>query len=93
MPNITAQEINKLIAKFDKNKEKMICVFSHKGVKSNPLLWSKSLYSKAQIIPENAHMRPVLIEHNDYIKNIEIKDKSKLLDIDFLSQLKEYCES
>ena len=38
-------------------------------------------------------MRPVLIEHNDYIKTIEVKDKDKLLDINFLSQLKEYCES
>lgn len=93
MPNITAQEINKLIAKFDKNKEKMICVLSCDGLKSNPILWSKSLYSKAQIIPENAHMRPVLIEHNDYIKTIEVKEKEKLLDIDFQSQLKEYCES
>ena len=93
MPNITAQDLNKLIAKFDNNDEKSICVFSYKGIKSNPILWSKSLYSKAQIIPENAHMRPVLIEHNDYIKTIEVKDKDKLLDINFLSQLKEYCES
>ncbi|MBR1948428.1 MAG: NTP transferase domain-containing protein [Alphaproteobacteria bacterium] len=92
MPNITYQELNKLIAKFDKNKEKAICVLSNKGVKSNPILWSKSLYQKAQIIPENAHMRAVLIEHNDYVKEIEIKDKNKLLDIDFLSQLKDYCE-
>ena len=52
----------------------------------------KILYSKAQIIPENAHIRPVLIEHNDYIKNIEIKDKTKLLDVDFPNQMREYCE-
>lgn len=93
MPNITAQDLNKLIAKFDKNKEKAICVFTNKGVKNNPILWSKSLYQKAQIIPENAHMRAVLMEHNDYIKNIEIKDEKKFLDVNFPSQLKEYCES
>ena len=92
MPNITAQDLNKLIAKFDKNNEKSICVFSHKGTKSNPILWSKSLYSKAQIIPENAHMRAVLMEHNDYIKTIETKDDKKLLDINYPSQLKEYCK-
>lgn len=91
MPNITAQDLNKLIAKFDKNDEKSICVFSYKGVKNNPILWSKSLYSKAQIIPENAHMRAVLIEHNDYIKTVETKDEKKLLDINYPSQLKEYC--
>ena len=92
MPNITAQDINKLIAKFDKNDEKSICVYTHKGIKSNPILWSKSLYSKAQIIPENAHMRAVLMEHNDYIKTIETKDDKKLLDINYPNQLKEYCE-
>ncbi len=91
MPNITAQDLNKLIAKFDKNEEKSICVFSYKGVKNNPILWSKSLYPKAQIIPENAHMRAVLIEHNDYIKTVETKDEKKLLDINYPSQLKEYC--
>ena len=93
MPNITAQDLNKLITKFDKNKEKLICVFTNKGIKNNPVLWSKSLYSKAQIIPENANMRAVLIEHNDYIKNIEIKDEKKFLDINYVSQLKEYCKN
>lgn len=93
MPNITAKDLNKLIAKFDKNKEKAICVFTNKGVRNNPVLWSKKLYQQAQIIPENAHMRAVLMEHNDYIKNVEIKDEKKFLDVNFPSQLKEYCES
>lgn len=91
MPNITSSDINRLIAKFDKTSEKAICTIIHKGVKNNPILWSKSLYHKAQIIPENANMRPVLIEHNDYIKTVEIRDSKKVLDINYPSQLKEYC--
>ena len=82
-----------IIIVIDKNKEKAICVFTNKGVKNNPILWSKSLYQKAQIIPENAHMRVVLMEHSDYIKNVEIKDEKKFLDINYASQLKEYSES
>ena len=92
MPNITASDINRMITKFDKNTEKSICTIIHKGVKSNPVLWSKSLYQKAQIIPENANMRPVLIEHNDYIKTVEIRDAKKVLDINYPNQVKEYCE-
>jgi hypothetical protein len=37
-------------------------------------------------------MRAVLIEHNDYIKNVEIKEEIKLLDINYPNQLKEYCK-
>jgi CTP:molybdopterin cytidylyltransferase MocA len=92
MPNITSSDLNRLIAKFDKDAEKLICTIVHKGVKNNPVLWSKALYHKAQIIPENANMRPVLIEHNDYIKTVEIRDAKKVLDINYPVQIKEYCK-
>ncbi len=92
MPYIGASDINKLINKFDKNIEKQVCMFTHKGVKSNPILWSKCLYDKADIVPENAMIRAVFVEHADYTKTIETKDNKKLLDINFPNDVEEFAQ-
>ena len=93
MPYITETEINKLISKFDKTQEKQVCVLSNKGVKSNPVLWSKSLYHKADIVPENAALRAVFVEHADYTKQIEIKDKKKLVDVNLPSDVTDFADN
>ena len=92
MPNIGAAEINKLIAKFDASQDKQLVFFTHKGVKNNPIIWSKSLYDKADLIPENAAFRVIFAEHSDYTKAVEIKDAGKLLDINFPNDVKEYAK-
>lgn len=92
MPYISAADINKLINKFDKNFEKQVCMYSNKGVKSNPILWSKSLYEKADIVPDNAMTRVVFVEHADYTKTIETKDKKKLLDINYPNDVEEFSK-
>ena len=92
MPNLGAAEINKLIAKFDTAKDKQLVFFTHKGVKQNPLIWSKSLYDKADLVPENSEFRVVFAEHADYSKAVELKDASKLLDINFPNDIKEYAK-
>lgn len=90
MPGVEASDLNKLITKFDKTADKQLCVLTHKGVKSNPVLWSKSLYDKADIVPENAAMRAVFVEHADYTKAIEIKDAKKLRDVNFPNDVEEF---
>lgn len=90
MPYVEAAELNKLIGKFDKAAEKQICVLTNKGIKSNPVLWSKTLYDKADIVPENAAMRAVFVEHSDYTKTVEIKDIKKLRDVNFPNDVEEF---
>ena len=93
MPNISGEDINKLISSFDKTKDKQICMFSYKGNRSNPILWSRSLYSKADIVPENSYARITFVEHSDYIKTVNIKDADKIKDINYVGDLKEYSNS
>ncbi len=87
MPNLSGADLNKLINSFKKGKEKQVSMFAHKGVKSNPIIWSKSLYDKADVVPENSAVRPVFMEHSDYTNVIELKDKNKLLDVNFPSDI------
>lgn len=91
MPNITAADLNKLIDKFDKTAEKQLCLLAHKGVKANPVLWSRSLYDQADIVPENASTRVVFAEHADYTKTVDVKDKKKLFDVNFPNDVKTFA--
>lgn len=88
MPNITPEFINKLIKNFDKKSEKQVVTAELKGVKNNPVLWSKALYDVAELVPENAELRPVLIEHSDYTKTVK-GDEHLLLDVTFPNDLEQ----
>ena len=65
----------------------------YEGKKLNPIIWSKELYDFADIVPENADLRPVFVEFADYTKTIEIKDKKEALDITYPLDLEEYAKS
>ena len=58
-PNVDAGFIDKMIASYNKGQEKQLCIASWKGVKHNPVIWSKALYGVADLVPENADLRPV----------------------------------
>ena len=88
MPNITPQFINKMIKQFDKKTEKQVVTAALNGVKSNPVIWSRSLYDVADLVPENAELRPVLIEHSDYTKTVK-GDEYILLDVNYPNDLEQ----
>ncbi len=87
MPNITAEHINKMIDVFSKEKGKSLVVSTYKGSRQNPILWSKDLFDNADIVPENAHIRPVFMEHSDYTKNVDIKNAEEIFDVNFPSDI------
>ena len=88
MPNITPQFINKMIKQFDKKTEKQVVTAALNGVKSNPVIWNRSLYDVADLVPENAELRPVLIEHSDYTKTVK-GDEYILLDVNYPNDLEQ----
>lgn len=93
MPNISKEHIDDMIKNFKKGKGKQVIMSMCEGKKINPIIWSKELYDFADIVPENAHLRPVFVEFADYTKTIEIKDKKEALDITYPLDLEEYAKS
>lgn len=88
MPNVTPDFINKMIKSFDAKSEKQVVTAQLKGAKSNPVIWSKSLFGVADLVPENANLRPVLVEHSDYTKTIK-GDENILLDVNYPNDLQQ----
>ncbi len=82
MPYISAKYINKMIKSFSPDKEKQVCISTYKSQKYNPILWSRSLYSKADLVPENASLREIFMEHRDYTTLVE-SDENCCVDINF----------
>lgn len=88
MPNIKPEYLNKMIKSIDKGKRRQLRIASYKGRKINPVLWGSDLFKVADLVPENADIRPVFLEHSDYTKLIET-DKKSALDINFPNDIEE----
>ena len=83
MPNITDKFLDKMIKNFKPEGGPQLLVSSFKGVKSNPVLWSKELFSKADIIPEEAATRVIFPQYEDFTTKVETKDKCLLWDVTY----------
>ena len=89
MPNITDSYLNKMIKAFGAGGKPQVLFSSLKGVKKNPVLWSKELYDKADIAPEDSDIRTVFMDVADYSKNVEVKNPQELLDVTFPNDIAE----
>ena len=83
---ISPDFINKMIAKFKKKQDKHLVLADKKGQKTNPVIWSKSLYNVADLAAENADLRPIFLEHADYTTSVKATN-DELLDVNFQHDL------
>lgn len=91
MPAFTEEYIDRMIDAFDaKAKRPPVVMPSYNGVRHNPVLWPRDLFKYVKIIPEDSHWTPALIEHSDYIREIELKDDLPLTDINTHGDLEKY---
>lgn len=89
MPNITDSYLNKMIKALGAEEKPQVLFSSVKGIKKNPVLWSKELYDRADIAPEDADLRTVFMDVADFSKNIEVKNPKDLLDVTFPNDIAE----
>lgn len=87
MPNICVEHLENMLKSFDIKKEKQLHITTYKGLKCNPVLWSKGLFDVADIVPENSNLRTVFLEHVDYTKEFEVKSETEILDVTFPSDI------
>ena len=78
-----------MIKAFGAGGKPQVLFSSLKGVKKNPVLWSKELYDKADIAPEDSDIRTVFMDVADYSKNVEVKNAQELLDVTFPNDIAE----
>ena len=90
MPDVTAQTIDRLIAAFDPEEERAICVATRDGKRGNPVLWSREFFPDIRKLEGDIGAKGLIGENVDIVCEVEMADDGPLLDIDTPDALAAY---
>jgi molybdenum cofactor cytidylyltransferase len=90
MPDVTAHTIDKLIAAFDPEEDRTICVATRDGKRGNPVLWSREFFSDIRKLEGDIGAKALIGENADIVCEVEMADDGPLLDIDTPDALAAY---
>lgn len=90
MPNITAEIINRLIARFGENGEARAIVPTVLGHRGNPVLLTRALFDDIAHLTGDAGARKLLDQAGEAVIEVAIEDPAIALDIDTPEALAAY---
>jgi molybdenum cofactor cytidylyltransferase len=82
MPRVLPQTINKLIAAFDPQEGRAICVPTWHGKRGNPVLWGRQFFEEMMEISGDVGARHLIGEHSDLLVEVEMNDDGIMIDVD-----------
>jgi molybdenum cofactor cytidylyltransferase len=82
MPNIEAEQIEKLLAAFNPVEGRAIIVPTYSGKRGNPVVWAASLFPEMKVIAGDVGARHLIGEHQDLVREVPMPDPAVLTDID-----------
>jgi molybdenum cofactor cytidylyltransferase len=87
MPDVTAAHIDRLIAAFDPEEGRAICVPTWEGKRGNPVLWSAEYFEEIQSLTGDTGAKQLFAAHADEIAEVPMPDDATLKDIDLMTSL------
>ena len=87
MPDISAGHVARLIAAFDPDEGRTICVPTVAGKRGNPILWGASFLSEFAALKGDTGARHLLGEHAEAVCEVPMPDDAALRDIDTPEEL------
>lgn len=82
MPFVTAHHIDRLIAAYDEDEGRTICVPTHDGKWGNPVLWSRRYFPEMLAITGDKGARELLHTYADKLCEVPMEDEGILRDFD-----------
>lgn len=82
MPRITAKHLDTLIAAFDPEEGRAICVPTKGGKRGNPVLWSARFFPDMERIAGDVGARHIIGENAELVCEVPIEDDAIFLDLD-----------
>jgi molybdenum cofactor cytidylyltransferase len=92
MPDVTAHTIDRLVAAFDPEEDRSICVATREGKRGNPVLWSREFFADMRKLEGDVGAKVLIGENADLVCEVEMADDGPLLDIDTPDALAAYRE-
>jgi molybdenum cofactor cytidylyltransferase len=90
MPDVTAHTIDRLLAAFDPEEDRAICVATRQGKRGNPVLWSREFFPDIRKLEGDVGAKGLLGENADLVCEVEMSDDGPLVDIDTPDALAAY---
>jgi molybdenum cofactor cytidylyltransferase len=82
MPRVTRAHIEKLIAAFDPQEGRAICVPLWQGQRGHPILWARQFFAEMRAIKGDVGARHLLGEYADVTCEVPVSDDGVLIDVD-----------
>jgi molybdenum cofactor cytidylyltransferase len=82
MPRVTAAHIDRLIAAFNPDEGRAICVPTWRAKRGNPVLWSSRFFAEMRALEGDTGARGLLRAHADQVCEVEMGDDGVLIDVD-----------
>jgi molybdenum cofactor cytidylyltransferase len=86
MPTVTAAHIASIVAAFDPDEGRAICVPEYRGKRGNPILWGRQFFAEMQALSGDRGAR-LIDEHAEQVCFVPVADSAVLADIDALDTL------
>ncbi|MGE0627958.1 MAG: NTP transferase domain-containing protein [Hyphomicrobiaceae bacterium] len=82
MPEITAAELDRLIAAFAPKEGRSIVVPTHRGQRGNPVLWGAEFFEEMRALAGDVGARHILEANEDGVVELELQSSAVLVDVD-----------
>lgn len=82
MPRIRSADIDRLIAAFNPDEGRAICVPTVAGKRGNPVLFAREFLPEMRAVEGDVGARHLIGAHNDRVCEVEMDDDATLIDVD-----------
>lgn len=82
MPRIKSADVDRLLAAFNPEEERAICVPTVAGKRGNPVLFAAEFFPAMREIEGDVGARHLIGAHNDRVCEVEMDDDAALIDVD-----------
>jgi molybdenum cofactor cytidylyltransferase len=82
MPGVSSALIDKMIAAFDPEDGRAICVAARHGRRGNPVLWARRFFSEIMALEGDIGAKHLMAMNDELVCEVEADDDGPLTDID-----------
>ena len=92
MPLVAARHVDMLVAAFDPDEGREICVPVFEGKRGNPVLFARRFFEEVAAVRGDVGARHLIGEYEEYVCEVAMDDRAVLFDVDSPQALNELGE-
>jgi molybdenum cofactor cytidylyltransferase len=82
MPKVSSAHLDRLIAAFNPDEGREICVPTYRAKRGNPVLWARRFFAEMMALEGDTGARTLIGTHAEVVGEVEMGDDGVLIDVD-----------